>query len=606
MLYIELNEVGGEGIIKVPLVRANFELVNPGGSFVAKYPITLYETYEITDYWIPQIPIENLQINNALTKHYENKKNNFVLELKYYRQQSQQYDTNYVAVEIRMLKNKTIYFGSANTFYYPYSHGGIINYASILFYDPNHKTFGHFTGGKFHVNNIKYKEGQELITGSDNQYYKDYYDLIGIIKGKYNSPLNYYFKGEVNPTPKNIVLKYSDNGAIGYSPFQKWSVFGIGYDNEAAYDAFFENILVPSYPNNPDDPENPDDDPTDPIPGESDPTSDPIPIPPKPTTDVTGTGFVTLYNPNAIDIRNLAYFMWSGEFTDLIKKMFSAPFDCIIGLKLIYCPLTTGNNQTIWLGNVESNVSAPKITEQFIDFDCGTITLNGYYGSFLDYPPYTKISIFLPFIGYKQLNVDEVMNSIIHLVYRIDVYTGACIAFLQITKTILSTQLNSVLYQFDGNCAMDIPFTSNDMSRYIGAILNTAASTAMTLTTPNTGANEKQQNNINTKISHNATSGIVNGALDVIQTKPTIARGGSLAGANASMGIKQPYIIIERPLQQMPNDYQNYIGIPLNMTKQLSQIKGFTVLSKIFMASQTATENEIQMIENLLYEGVVF
>lgn len=286
--------------------------------------------------------------------------------------------------------------------------------------------------------------------------------------------------------------------------------------------------------------------------------------------------------------------------------MFSAPFDCLIGLKLIYCPLTTGNNQTIWLGNVESNVSAPKITEQFIDFDCGTITLNGYYGSFLDYPPYTKISIFLPFIGYKQLNVDEVMNSTIHLVYRVDVYTGACIAFLQITKTILSTQLNSVLYQFDGNCAMDIPFTSNDMSRYIGAILNTAASTAMTLSTPNTGANEKQQNNINAKLSHNATSGIVNGALDVIQTKPTIARGGSLAGANASMGIKQPYIIIERPLQQMPNDYQNYIGIPLNMTKQLSQIQGFTILSKIFMASQTATENEIQMIENLLYEGVVF
>lgn len=362
----------------------------------------------------------------------------------------------------------------------------------------------------------------------------------------------------------------------------------------------------PKYPDNPDDPENPDDNPTDPIPGESDPSSDPVPIPPKPTIDVTGTGFVTLYNPSTIDIRNLAYFMWSGEFIDVIKKMFSAPFDCLIGLKLIYCPLTTGNNQTIWLGNVESNVSAPKITEQFIDFDCGTITLNGYYGSFLDYPPYTKISIFLPFIGYKQLNVDEVMNSTIHLVYRVDVYTGACIAFLQITKTILSTQLNSVLYQFDGNCAMDIPFTSNDMSRYIGAILNTAASTAMTLSTPNTGANEKQQNNINAKLSHNATSGIVNGALDVIQTKPTIARGGSLAGANASMGIKQPYIIIERPLQQMPNDYQNYIGIPLNMTKQLSQIQGFTILSKIFMASQTATENEIQMIENLLYEGVVF
>lgn len=373
------------------------------------------------------------------------------------------------------------------------------------------------------------------------------------------------------------------------------------------YKEIFNNGEPPKYPDNPDDPENPDDDPTDPSPGIGDGTSDPIPVPPKPTTDVTGTGFVTLYNPSAIEIRQLAYFMWSGDFADLLKKIFRAPFDCLIGLKLLYAPLSTGASQTIWLGNVETTVSAPKITDQFIDFDCGELTIAEYFGSFLDYTPYTKISIFLPFIGYKQLNVDEVMNATIHLTYRIDVYSGACIAFLKITKGILSTNLNSVLYSFDGNCAMDIPFTAGDMSRYVAAILGTAASTAgAVISNPmpsEAPLNTETDATKNPNEKH--LSDLGNTSANLVAAKPQIQRGGSLAGANSSMGIKQPYIIIERPLQQMPYNYPNYIGIPLNMTKTLSQVTGFTVISDIFMASSQATDEEIKMITNKLKQGVV-
>lgn len=373
------------------------------------------------------------------------------------------------------------------------------------------------------------------------------------------------------------------------------------------WDDFWGGEEPPKYPDNPDDPENPDDDPTDPTPGTGDGTSDPIPVPPKPTTDVTGTGFVTLYNPSAIEIRQLAYFMWSGDFADILKKIFRAPFDCIIGLKLLYAPLSTGASQAIWLGNVETTVSASKITDQFIDFDCGELVIAEYFGSFLDYTPYTKISIFLPFIGYKQLNVDEVMNATIHLTYRIDVYSGACIAFLKVTKTITSTNLNSVLYSFDGNCAMDIPFTAGDMSRYVAAILGTAASTAgAVISNPmpseaplNTGTDATKNPN------EKHLSDLGNTSANLVAAKPQIQRGGSLAGANSSMGIKQPYIIIERPLQQMPYNYPNYIGIPLNMTKTLSQVSGFTVVSDIFMASSQATDEEIKMITSKLKQGVV-
>lgn len=418
---------------------------------------------------------------------------------------------------------------------------------------------------------------------------------------------NEIFGGHALPSlPYNQLLQ----GGVYQSKFYPAGWSNAKFEVQNSFTSFMKSNdwSLSKYPDNPDDPENPDDDPTDPTPGIGDGTSDPIPVPPKPTTDVTGTGFVTLYNPSVIAIRDLAYFMWSGDFADLLKKIFRAPFDCLIGLKLIYAPLITGATQKIWLGNVETTVSAPKIADQFIDFDCGELSVTEYFGSFLDYTPYTKISIFLPFIGYKQLNVDEVMNATLHLTYRIDAYSGACIAFLKVTKGISSTNLDSVLYSFDGNCAMDIPFTAGDMTRYVAAILGTAASTAGAVIS-NPMPSEAPLNN-ETDATKNPNekhlSDLGNTSANLVAAKPQIQRGGSLAGANSSMGIKQPYIIIERPLQQMPYNYPNYIGIPLNMTKKLSQVTGFTVVSDIFMASSQATDEEIKIIISKLKQGVVF
>lgn len=479
-------------------------------------------------------------------------------------------------------------------------------------------------------------ETSELITNEDalysggsiayNYYTKEWGYRNGCCgfmakKDKSTIPSIYYyskdlysegtFQAKINNIEANTVYRavyFGENTGTDYYTSQ--------FMNSVSLTNFMNglNINPPNYPNNPNDPE--DDDPTDPTPSPADDSSDEISLPTKPTIDVTGTGFVTLYNPSAIDIRQLAYFMWSGEFTDLLKKMFSAPFDCLIGLKLLYAPLTTGASQTIWLGNVESTVSAPKITDQFTDFDCGSIQLAGYFNSFLDYSPYTKVTIFLPFIGYKELNVDEVMNATLHLTYRIDAYSGSCIAFLHVSKNIGNTQLNSILYEFDGNAAMDIPFTSGDMSRYVAAILGTAASTAgaiasigagtklTTSTIPQTSTDPWTKNPIEKK-TVTGLSDLGNGSAELISGKPHIQRAGSLAGANASMAIKTPYIIIERPIQQMPSDYSNFIGIPLNMTQQLSTISGFTVVSQIFMASSSATDDELNMIDSLLRQGVI-
>lgn len=374
------------------------------------------------------------------------------------------------------------------------------------------------------------------------------------------------------------------------------------------------NFKTPIYPDQNPDNENGSDGqpPSDfPLPGDGDTSSDPIPDPPRlPVFDVSNTGFVVIYNPNVQEIRELASFMWSGDFADLIKKVFAEPFAALISLKMLFVQPVVGASQTVWLGNVETTVSMSKITQQFVDMDMGSITINEFFGSFADYAPFTKIQIFLPFIGYKDLNVDEVMNSQLHLQYRIDVYSGACIAFLTVTKDIKSTHLDSILYQFDGNCAMEIPFTSNDNSRYVAAILNSAASSALSLAGSSTFTQAQSpymfDKGESAKLTIGSLAPVANGLLDIMSTKPNVQRAGSLAGAVAAMGVKQPYIVIHRPIAHMPGNYQHYIGIPLNLSRTLSDVKGYTIVSQVFMSSATATDEEIEMITEMLKAGVIF
>lgn len=375
------------------------------------------------------------------------------------------------------------------------------------------------------------------------------------------------------------------------------------------FDAFQKgnNYKPIEYPDSPDN----DDEPDDSVTGDGDTDSEPIPEPPPmPISDVTDTGFVVIYNPNAIEIRQLAYFMWTTDFSNLIKKVLGNPFDALISLKLLYCPvLKSAAKLTVWLGNVETDVSMYKVVQQFTDVDLGSIKITEFFGSFADYAPFTKIQIFLPFIGYKDLNTDEVMNATLHLRYRIDVYSGACIAFLTVTKTIKSTVLNSILYQFDGNCAMEIPFTASDNSRYVSAILNSAASSALSLA--NTSSFSPPQiaqgfsKGESAKFELGSLAPVANGLMDIMSVKPNVQRAGSLAGAVASMGVKQPYVIIHRPIAQMPTNYQHYYGIPLNLNRKLSQVTGYTVVSQVFITSAVATDEEITMITELLKNGVI-
>ena len=336
----------------------------------------------------------------------------------------------------------------------------------------------------------------------------------------------------------------------------------------------------PEYdPSEPHTPYRPPSGPSEPVVEEEHPPQDPIPTPETPPSYVTTNAMFTLYNPSGGDLTNLANFLWSPTWSiDTFKKIFANPLDCILGLMVMPHLNAPVDTKVMNVGNVSTGVTMHYFTKQFYDFDCGTFEVLEYYNSYLDYAPYTKVNIYLPYIGDKQLSTDEVMNKTLGVKYRFDLATGDCVAFITVD--------GSVLYSFSGNCAARLPLAGNNWNGIIPAITGVAISAgSMAAGLPALGAAS---------------------AAAVSTMKETISHTGSISGSAGLMGIQTPYLIITRPRQALPLNQNSFTGYPSFITESLGSLSGYTEVEQCHLEHVPCTASELEEIERLLKGGVLF
>lgn len=359
--------------------------------------------------------------------------------------------------------------------------------------------------------------------------------------------------------------------------------------------------LIPIDPSNPynggDQPDNPGD-------GEFDYAGGGIDIPDLPTISVCDSGFVTLYAPTSTQLNSLASFLWSDAFSlDTFKKLFNNPMDCILGLSIIPVNVPTGTAQEITVGNIVSTVSCNVVTQQFVTVDCGTLKISPtkFSGSYLDYSPYVKCYIYLPFIGIQQINIDDVMNSTVHVVYHVDLLTGAMCCYIeaQNRKTGGVSQDDTVLYTFMGQCAESVPLSSTSFSNTIGSILNAAASIGGVVATAATGGAAAP---VAAGMLAGATTATANAATSL---KPNIQHSGSMGGSSGMMAIKRPFMIFDAPHTAIPDKQYKYTGYPSNKIVKLSSLSGFNVIQSINLSVDGANQTELNEIKSYLESGVI-
>lgn len=382
-------------------------------------------------------------------------------------------------------------------------------------------------------------------------------------------------------------------------------------------------------------------------PGTFDDTSDPIPDSPLPTLSASDTGFTRIYNPTLSQVQALARYLWTEPsiletIWNHIKQFFEDPMQSIIGFNLVPCRVPDGGTKSFALMFIDTGVQMTVAANQFVDVDCGSFALERYYGSALDQNPYTKVSCYLPYIGTVHLNTDEVMGTTLQVKYRIDIVSGSCVAKILVD--------GSVLYQYSGHCAITIPISAADFSSYVSAAIAVgtavagmavgaaagaavptgtmipppvaetagaiAPSTAMATIDPPTdfqinmatfshNMNVAQSQATAADFAGLTESAVINTAGQTMGSKMQVEHSGSFSGNSGYLGVRRPFLIIERPNMCLPATYGQLNGYPSMITLNLGECQGFTRVQQVQLTGCTATNPEQSEILQFLKSGVI-
>ena len=306
-------------------------------------------------------------------------------------------------------------------------------------------------------------------------------------------------------------------------------------------------------------------------------------------TPVAPTGSASalwsVYHPTQAQINSFGAWLWGSVFTTDIRKLFEDPIQGVISLHKVFAPPVDSGSGNIVVGTLDSGVSSATVTQQYVTVDCGSVSCDEDFGNVFDYAPFTSVSLFLPFIGIVPLDVSDVMRSTIHVVYGVDVFTGACLAMVEISRD--GNTVN--MYQYSGVASVEYPLTNMQQSNILSGLLSVAGGVAMTVASGGVG--------------FAAGAAMVGGAAQAANTH--IGRSGGFSGNSGAMGIKTPYLILVRPQTKVAGTFPLLEGYPTNYSCKLGDCTNHVVVTHVHVEGINATDTELTQIESLLKEGVL-
>lgn len=324
---------------------------------------------------------------------------------------------------------------------------------------------------------------------------------------------------------------------------------------------------------------------------------------PLPTLSGLESGIVTLYRPTATQLTQISAFLWSNDVLDNFKKYFNNFADNILSLSIMpYTPsglsakyFKVGNMQSVDIGQVEYS------TQRFFDIPMGSVNINKLWGSYLDYSPYTKCEIYLPYLGLHSLDIDELMSPCkmdgsmpatqgctLTLTYRLDILTGVIVAKIAVTNEFISNQIR---YQFSGKCGASIPLTGQTYAQLVQSIATIGAGLISTVATSGMAAP--------------MIAGAAAVAATVQSQKPSVERIGNISGDASMLATNVPYIILSSPNKALLEKQEEFTGFPAYKSGTLQGFSGYCEVIDAHVEGITCTEEERAEILSLLKAGVI-
>lgn len=296
------------------------------------------------------------------------------------------------------------------------------------------------------------------------------------------------------------------------------------------------------------------------------------------TSDVSaGIGVLTTTFKMSKDrLQQLGRFLWGSNIFDNFSLICNNPIENIISCKSIPLSLD-GATQKIILGNVDTGVNGDKVANNFTSQNIGSIKINEKYNNFLDYAPYTNVIIYLPYIGFKELDTNLVMNKTLSISYTVDVITGGCLCQIQSDGV--------RLYEFNGNLGIDIPITASNRAQVEAGYISSGIGIASSAASGNiVGAVTSLINSAEAQYHYASTS----------SPNPMC-----VASTNRTC-----YVIIDHPTYQTLKSFNHTKGKKCYLTKTINTLKGYTICDEhVDLSGIRATDSEKEELIKILSSG---
>lgn len=301
-----------------------------------------------------------------------------------------------------------------------------------------------------------------------------------------------------------------------------------------------------------------------------------------PTTgyDIGACNLTACYELSVERLNNIAIKLWSEDFFNNILLLNNSPIENILSCKLLPLSLS-GNESAVKIGNVDMGINGNRLSKTVYRYNIGTITIPRINNmGFLNYAPYTSTVIFLPFIGFKELNTSDIMGRNVSVDYVVDVITGACKAIITVN--------NYQCYEFDGNCGIDIPLTAGNRSQVEMGYVKSAVGVA---------------SNIFGK--HPSLFGALNSGISGAMQQYHYSTNGTYSPSTGAYEDRTCFIIIDRPQYTEVSKFGHTKGYKCQLSKTIGSLKGFVKTTEnVDLSNISAPEYCKKKILDLLSSGI--
>ena len=311
--------------------------------------------------------------------------------------------------------------------------------------------------------------------------------------------------------------------------------------------------------------------------------------------------FNRCYAVNANELQKLADYLWNVDettFETIIKGlslMGQNPMNAIISI--IMYPFTvdeTGTLEDIRIGTVDTKITGLAMDFSSVRvFDLGSCYCQAMYKNYLDYAPYTSISLYVPYVGVISLPPSEFMHKFITVKLVVDIMTGVgqVVVYAKSNEPDSSNYGLPLIYR---NCVIgaQIAVTGQDASTIAGNYIKA-------ITELSKGAVGFAGGNVA------SAGGIAQGSIDLLTAgNVPIESSGSNSPQCGFFMPQRCALIVHRPQPVQISNYAHLVGYACYDGGNVGKYTGYAEFTNIKLDINVATDDEKKEIIAKLKSGV--